>query len=89
MDNLTRTRDDMKSMSIDFLKALQNELEEYGTKLINQHDDIVHDNNMLRLCLKNLKYESKSIKEAKRIEREKVKLARQQAEQARQEARRI
>ena len=36
MDNLTRTRDDMKSMSVEFLKALQNELEEYGTKIINQ-----------------------------------------------------
>lgn len=61
----------MKSMSVDFLKALQNELEEYGTKLLLQKDTVTHDNKMLRLCLKNLKYESKVVAEAKVIEREK------------------
>ena len=77
MDNLTRTRDDMKSMSVDFLKALQNELEEYGTKLINQQDKVAVDNKMLRLCLRNLKYESKVVVEAKKIEREKANQAKQ------------
>ena len=87
MDNLTRTRDDMKSMSVDFLKALQNELEEYGTKLINQQDKVAVDNKMLRLCLRNLKYESKVVVEAKKIEREKANQAKQQQQLARQEAR--
>ena len=86
MDNLTRTREDMKSMSVDFLKALQNELEEYGTKLLNQQDTTTHDNKVLRLCLRNLKYESKAVAEAKKIEREKANQAKQQMLQARSEA---
>jgi hypothetical protein len=64
-------------MSVDFLKALQNELEEYGTKLINQQDKVAVDNKMLRLCLRNLKYESKVVVEAKKIEREKANQAKQ------------
>jgi hypothetical protein len=62
-------------MSVDFLKALQIELEEYGTKLITQQDAVSHDNKMLRLCLRNLKYESKALAEAKKIEREKANQA--------------
>ena len=78
MDNLTRTRDDMKSMSIDFLKALQDELESYGTKLLGQQDKVTQDTKAVQLCLKNLKYQSKALAKAKQIEKEKAKLARQQ-----------
>lgn len=34
MDNLTRTKDEMKSMSIEYLNALKQELEDIGTKKI-------------------------------------------------------
>jgi hypothetical protein len=32
MDNLSRTREDLKQMSIDYLIALKGELEDIGTK---------------------------------------------------------
>ena len=72
MDNLTRTRDEMKSMSIEYLNALKQELEDIGTKKIIQLDQIENDNKKILMCLKNLKYVSRQLKEAQRIEKEKA-----------------
>lgn len=71
MDNLSRTRDDLKSMSVDYLKALKAELEEAGTQKLILQDQVESDNKKLMLCLKNLKYVPKSVKEAQKIERDK------------------
>lgn len=72
MDNLTRTRDEMKSMSIEYLNALKQELEDIGTKKIIQLDKVENDNKKILMCLRNLKYVSRQLKEAQRIEKEKA-----------------
>jgi hypothetical protein len=72
MDNLTRTRDEMKSMSIEYLNALKQELEDIGTKKIIQLDQVENDNKKILMCLRNLKYVSRQLKEAQRIEKEKA-----------------
>jgi hypothetical protein len=64
MDNLTRTRDEMKSMSIEYLNALKQELEDIGTKKIIQLDQVENDNKKILMCLRNLKYVSRQLKEA-------------------------
>ena len=61
MDNLSRTRDDLKSMSVDYLKALKAELEEAGTQKLVRLDNVEADNRKLMLCLKNLKYVPKEV----------------------------
>jgi hypothetical protein len=62
MDNLSRTREDLKQMSIDYLIALKGELEDIGTKKLLQLDDLEGENVKIMSCLRNLKYVSKEIK---------------------------
>lgn len=69
MDNLSRTRDDLKLLSINFLKALKTELEESGTKCLTQLDQVESDNKKLLLCLRNLKFIPKEVKEQQKKER--------------------
>lgn len=85
MDNLSRTRDDLKSMSIDYLQALKQELEDIGTKRLLQLDLIENDNKKILGCLRNIKYVPKTMKEAQKIEREKT----QQRNEANKEKRDI
>ena len=64
MDNLSRTRDDLKPMSIEYLQALKQELEDIGTKRLIQLDSIESDNKKIMGCIRNLKYVPKEVKEA-------------------------
>ena len=91
MDNLSRTRDDLKSMSVDYLKALKAELEEAGTQKLVRLDNVEADNRKLMLCLKNLKYVPKEVMEAQKAEKtkqqEKQKAERQRKKEAQEAAR--
>lgn len=51
MDNLSRTRDDLKSMSVDYLQALRQELEDIGTKRLIQLDRVETDNKLIMKSL--------------------------------------
>jgi hypothetical protein len=64
MDNLSRTREDLKQMSVEYLIALKGELEDIGTKKLLQLDDLEGENRKIMQCLRNLKYVSKEIKQA-------------------------
>ena len=56
MDNLSRTDDDLRPLSIEYLTALKQELEDIGTKKLMQLDRAEADNKTLMKCLKMLKY---------------------------------
>jgi len=88
MDNLSRTRDDLKQMSMEYLIALKGELEDIGTKKLLQLDDLENDNNKIMQCLRNLKYVSKEIRQAQRVEKEKQTQA-QKEEKLRKEEEKI
>ena len=73
MDNLSRTRDDLKPMSIEYLQALKQELETIGMKKLVLLESVEQDNKRIMMCLKNLKYVPKQVKEAQKIESQKQK----------------
>lgn len=61
MDNLSRTYDDLKVMSVEYLSALKSELENIGTKRLLQLDQIENDNKNLMNCIKVMKYVPKTV----------------------------
>jgi hypothetical protein len=73
MDNLSRTYDDLKVMSVEYLSALKSELENIGTKRLLQLDQIENDNKNLMNCIKVMKYVPKTVIKAKKAQKEKQK----------------
>ena len=54
-------------MSVEYLSALQQELEGIGTKKLLALDKIEAENKRLMSCIKSLKYVSKEVKQAKKV----------------------
>jgi hypothetical protein len=73
MDNLSRTEKDLRPMSVEYLTALKQELEDIGTKKLMQLDSLEDDNKTLMKCLRMLKYVPKTQREAQKAKREKQK----------------
>jgi hypothetical protein len=73
MDNLSRTYDDLKLMSVEYLSALKSELEKIGTKSLLQIDAIENDNKKLMNCIKVMKYVPKTKVMAQKAQKEKQK----------------
>ncbi|MEY4881847.1 MAG: hypothetical protein RLZ87_1276 [Armatimonadota bacterium] len=71
MDNLSRTYDDLKLMSVEYLSALKSELENIGTKRLLQIDAIENDNRKLMNCIKVMKYVPKTKAMAQKAQKEK------------------
>jgi uncharacterized protein (DUF3084 family) len=71
MDNLSRTNQDLSKMSLEYLRALQSQLEDSGEQLLVKLDSILEENKQVRGAVKTLKYEPKALTEAKKIERAK------------------
>ncbi len=69
---MEHTKENLKTMSVEYLIALKQELEDIGTKRLLALDKIEADNKNIMNCIRNLKYVSKEVKQAQKIEREKA-----------------
>lgn len=69
---MEHTKENLKTMSVEYLTALKQELEDIGTKRLLALDAIESDNKNVMNCIRNLKYVSKEVKQAQKIEREKA-----------------
>ena len=69
---MEHTKENLKTMSVEYLIALKQELEDIGTKRLLAIDKIEADNKNIMNCIRNLKYVSKEVKQAQKIEREKA-----------------